>query len=312
MKIYYYLFTLTVVFPLMGLAAQINTIYVPKFKCSPANKMVQSLSNQYILSNPSLPQLPASERVKIHKYFRVMNGPAVGKMGTIEELLKVPGIDPQSRIEQIARFAQFNSSVENSYRVFRSYFDPKVCNPTQSETCLWDDMINVYQDATISKDGTLAAVMSNGDGYTPDIAIIEIGTTRKTLIFTSGYQTPWDASGKVIGQVNFINDSKGMPRFISFRDGGYKISKISITYFDLVTKEQLTIPREQIENLIGIVPDPKYTNRVAMKTFYSVDIEKLFADVRSGVMATKAVMVPFKSEGRDLAECPSFQNIGFQ
>ncbi len=305
-----YLFLLmTVLLPLTGFTAQMNTMYVSKFQCSPANKMVLNLTTQYILNNPQIPQLPPPEKVIINKYYRVVSGQARGAVGTIAELAKLPGVDSQTGVEQVARVGDFNPSSENSFRIFRSFYDPKVCKPEAKDTCMWDDILNVYQDATMSSNGSMIALISNADGFTPDVTVIDLKTKKKMVIFTTGYHKPYENSGKAVGQVNFINDAQGNPRYLTYRDGGYKESKISITFFDLVTKEQVTIPREQIELIIGVTPDPIYASYVNMKTYYSVNVEKLLADVKNGTLATKDVSVPFRAAGQDFPQCAPFQLI---
>ncbi len=307
MKKYFISLTIAFLCPLTVLAAlkgPVKTIFVSKFQCSPSNKIVLNFSEKYILKNPSVPQLPSTDRVVVNKYFRVVDGSARGATGTLEELLKLPGVGTNTRVEQIARFAQINQSDESTLRVFRSFYDPKICKPDEKETCLWNDMLNVYQDITISQDGSLAATMSNGDGYTPDITVYDLATNQKIVLFTTGYQKPYETSGKPVGQVNFISDSKGAPRFLAFRDGGYGRARISLTFFDLVTKKQLTIPREEIENLIGIEPNPTYPQYVEMKTYYSVNVEKLLADVENGSWPAETVSVDLKSPA-----CPPFLQI---
>lgn len=305
-----YLFLLmTALWPLSGFTAKMDTMYISKFQCSPANKMVLNLTTQYIINNPQIPQIPTTDRVVINKYYKIMNGPASGSVGTIDELAKIPGVDSQTRVEQIARVGQFSPTRENSYRIFRSFYNPKVCKPEAKDTCLWDHMLNVYQDATISQDSSLIALISNGDGYTPDVTVVDLETKKKMVIFTAANHTPYESNGRPVGQVNFINDAYGKPRFLAYRNSGYNHSKISITFFDLHTKEQVTIPREQIEILIGVTPDPKYPTYVNMKTYYSVNVEKLLADVKSGTLETKNVSVAFRSAGQDLPQCAPFQLI---
>lgn len=307
------IFTLIISFLLSSLvasAAEIKTEFISKFRCSPSNKVVTDLSISYILSNPIIPQLPSTDQVKIHMYYKVIDGPAKGKSGTIDELAKMPGVDSNTKVERVARFGQFNSPlIENTLRVFRSFYDPSICKPSDQEICSWDDILNVYQDATISTDGSLAAIMSNADDYTPDIVILDLVSNQKKILFTSGYHRPYEANGNPVGQVNFINGSNGAPRYLAFRDGGYRYSKVSVTFFDLETKEQLTVPREKIENLIGVTPNPTYPSYLDKKTYHSLDVEKIFSDVKRGVLPSQDVSIPFGTEEKVYPSCPPFQTI---
>jgi hypothetical protein len=270
--------------PMVLFANDVTTVYVPKYICSPKTNLLRGLSEGYINRNAKIPdQSLAQQKSKMDILYRVMNGSAKDQLGTLKELKANPLVNPWDWIEHVVRFGEVVNSAGKTFRIFRKF--PESCEISGEETCLWDNMLNVIQDITISQDHSMAALISNATFFTADVVLFDLSSGSYRVFFSNdGARKSW--SSERAGQVHLINDDSAKPRFLAYRNFNHTDVADAVTFVDLSTNETVSINRIEIESQIGVKPDPTFFNTIDIRTFYSVDIERVFKDLKGGKIAS--------------------------
>lgn len=282
--------------------------FIDKYGCNPISSVVSNLPGTYVIPDAKLPPQPTGREASTNDLFVVAEtGERVGsdQLGTLEG-------NPQ--LELVNRFARFSSSVTGkTFRIFRKVNDPECASLSgvAREWCSSDGLLNILQGVAMSTNREFGAVISNGEG-TSDVLAIDLRTGNLTMFFTAAaHMTPFD-DDPTNDQVQFIDGVGGQPHYLAFREN-YVIDHISqqlISFVDLLSSDLGVRRAERISVRVDqIIPhlafsDFDYPNpgdTVDRRLFHAVDVERLFADVRSGALSKTRVKQTYYD---DRPECP--------
>lgn len=273
-------------------------VYIPKYKCNPQTHILKKLPEMYAINEPVLPWVPAKNEAASEKYYEVVTGLGAGKKGSLDDIKNFPEVKPYDRLNEITRFAQFNSDVtKKSFRVFRKITHDECNKKVGAKDCGIEGLLNILQGVAMSQDKNLGALISNGEGVS-DIAIVDLNTGKPSILFTAAASMLPYGGIQTKDQIQFVNDKNGNPRFIAFNevyltddrdasDGPPRFPTKLITFYDLKSKQRISVHAKQINNLVKDKNLIDIYDRLDQRLYHAVKIEQLFAAFKKGNLITE-------------------------